>query len=152
MPYIKVSVIIFRLIRWNTRDRKKNHSLPLGHALLSESFFTREQARRSGYPHSSDKSLIFLKKVCVRVCVCWWEIERERETERQRDRDRNINRGRKKETERKFCFRDPGAKIHGDISSCYFNQNNHILFNQHSKVANIHKRTKVLKIGKSGHI
>ena len=90
--------------------------------------------------------------VYVCVGVKQRQRERQRETERQRDRDRDINRGRKKETERKICSRDPGAKIHGDISSCYFNQTNHILFNQHSKGANIHKRAKVLKIWKSGHI
>lgn len=53
----------------------------------------------SGFPHSSDKSLIFLMCVseCVWVCVYETEIKTEIETDGKTDRDRDRNRGREKE-------------------------------------------------------
>ena len=86
------------------------------------------------------------------MCACVKQRQRERDRDRKTERQRQRHKQRQKEIDRKICFRDPEAKTHGDISSYYFSQMNHILFNQHSKFADIHRRPKVLKIGKSGHI
>ena len=86
------------------------------------------------------------------MCACVKQRQRERDRDRKTERQRQRHKQRQKEIDRKICFRDPEAKTHGDISSYYFSQTNHILFNQHSKFADIHRRPKVLKIGKSGHI